>query len=99
MEFARFNMGAILRLYDKKAPRIFRLLLGNPVIMKGMAEHVPDAAAYAPVTVLIDERPDGVHLSYDRMASFLAPYGNAAALKIAQDLDAKIENLLAQACK
>ena len=25
--------------------------------------------ALAPVTILIDERPDGVHLSYDTMAS------------------------------
>jgi uncharacterized protein (DUF302 family) len=99
MEFARFDMGAILRMYHgEKAPRCFRLLIGNPLIMKQMAEHVPDAAAYAPVTILIDQRSDGVHVSYDRVASFLAPYGNAAALKVAQDLDAKIEGLLAEAC-
>ena len=99
MEFARFDMGTILRMYHgEKAPRCFRLLIGNPLIMKQMAEHVPDAAAYAPVTILIDERSDGVHVSYDRMASFLAPYRNAAALKVAQDLDAKIEGLLAEAC-
>lgn len=97
MEFARFDMGAILRIYDKKAPRCFRLLVGNPLIMRQMAEHVPDAAAYAPVTILIDERADGVHLSYDRMTSFLAPYGNAAAMNVAQELDAKIEKLLAEA--
>jgi len=62
--------------------------------MKTMAEHVPDTASYAPVTVLIDEREDGVHLSYDTMASYLAPYGNAAALEIARNLDLKIEALL-----
>jgi hypothetical protein len=28
------------------------------------------------------------------MASLLAPYGNPDALKVAQDLDAKIEHLL-----
>jgi hypothetical protein len=49
-------------------------VIGNPLIMKEMVKHVPDAASYAPVTVLIDERGDGVHLSYDLMASFLAPY-------------------------
>jgi hypothetical protein len=65
--------------------------------MKEMAKHVPDAGSYAPVTVLIDERSDGVHLSYDKMASFLAPYGNPDALKVAQDLDLKVENLLNQA--
>jgi hypothetical protein len=66
-------------------------------LIQEMAKHVPDAASYAPVTVLIDQRPDGVHLSYDTMAGFLAPYGNAEALRIARDLDAKIENLLRQA--
>jgi hypothetical protein len=63
--------------------------------MKEMAKHVPDAASYAPVTILVDERTDGVHLSYDKIASFLSPYGNAEALKVAGDLDAKVEALLA----
>jgi hypothetical protein len=58
---------------------------------------VPDAGSYAPVTFLIDERPDGVHLSYDRMASFLAPYGDTEALAVARDLDSKVETLLQRA--
>jgi len=40
---------------------------------------------------------DGVHLSYDRMATFLAPYGNRDALEVARNLDKKIEDLLRQA--
>jgi uncharacterized protein (DUF302 family) len=71
-----------------------RFVIGNPLVMKEMAKHVPDAGSYAPVTVLVDERTDGVHLSYDKMASFLAPYGNADALAVARDLDSKVENLL-----
>jgi len=71
-----------------------RLVIGNPLIMKEMVKHVPDAGSYAPVTVLIDERADGVHLSYDRMASFLEHYGNADALAVARKLDSKIETLL-----
>jgi hypothetical protein len=62
-----------------------------------MAKHVPEAASYAPVTVLVDERPDGVHLGYDKMASLLAPYGNAEALAVARELDAKIEKLMRNA--
>jgi hypothetical protein len=62
--------------------------------MKEMAKHIPDAGAYAPTTVLVDERQDGVHLSYDKMASLLAPYGNASALAAARDLDSKIEALI-----
>jgi hypothetical protein len=62
----------------------------NPLIMKEMVKHVPDAASYAPVTVLIDERADGVHVSYDLMASFLAPFGNAEASAVARQLDQKV---------
>jgi len=53
-----------------------RFVVGNPVIMNQMLEHVPDTGSYAPVNILLDERPDGVHLSYDTVASFLASYGN-----------------------
>jgi uncharacterized protein (DUF302 family) len=99
MEFQRFDMGGIMRKEKSSAPQSFRFLVGNPLIMKKMAVHVPDAASYAPATILIDERPDGVHLSYDRMASFLAGYRNSEALKVARDLDSKIEALLTSAAK
>jgi hypothetical protein len=62
--------------------------------MKEMAKHVPDSGSYAPPRVLVDEREDGVHLSYDKMASFLAPYGNSSAVAVARDLDSKIETLI-----
>ena len=98
MEFARFDLGAVLRKESGQAmPKILRLVIGNPLVMKEMVKHVPDAGSYAPVTVLIDERADGVHLSYDRMAAFLAPYGGAEALQVARDLDAKVEKLLIEA--
>jgi len=97
MLFVEFDQGMILRKgTDRHGSRIIRLVVGNPLIMKEMAKHVPDAGSYAPVTVLVDERADGVHLSYDRMASLLAPYGNDEALKVARDLDAKVEDLLRQ---
>jgi uncharacterized protein (DUF302 family) len=98
MLFAEFDHGAIVRKETgRDTPRIIRFVIGNPLIMKEMARHVPDAGSYAPVTVLIDERTDGVHLSYDRMASLLAPYGNPHALEVARNLDMKVEELLRQA--
>ena len=74
-----------------------RLIMGNPLIMQQMARYAPDAGSYAPVTVLVDERSDGVHISYDRMASLLAPYRNSEALTVARDLDKKVETLLSEA--
>jgi len=44
-----------------------------------VGQHLPDASSYSPVTILVDERPDGVHRSYDRVASLLTPYGNMEA--------------------
>jgi len=98
MLFMQLDHGAILRKETgRETPKMIRFVIGNPLIMKEMVKHVPDAGSYAPVTVLVDERADGVHLSYDRMASLLAPYGNHDALQVAQNLDKKIEDLLRQA--
>jgi uncharacterized protein (DUF302 family) len=98
MEFIRFDLGEIMRKdRGEKAPRSLRLLIGNPLIMKRMVERVPDAGSYAPVTILIAEREDGVHLSYDKMASLLAPYGSPEALSVARNLDSKVEALLSSA--
>jgi uncharacterized protein (DUF302 family) len=97
MLFMSLDHGAVVRKEaGRDIPRIIRFVIGNPLIMKEMAKHVPDAGSYAPVTVLVDERQDGVHLSYDRMSSLLAPYGNPDALQVAQDLDKKVEDLLKQ---
>jgi uncharacterized protein (DUF302 family) len=97
MLFMSLDHGAVVRKEaGRDIPRIIRFVIGNPLIMKEMAKHVPDAGSYAPVTVLVDERADGVHLSYERMSSLLAPYGSPDALRVAQDLDKKVEDLLKQ---
>jgi uncharacterized protein (DUF302 family) len=95
MLFAEYDLGDILRRETgSTTPKIIRLVIGNPLIMKEMVKHVPDAGSYAPVTVLIDERPDGVHVSYDKMESYLLHYGSPEALAVARNLDAKITALL-----
>jgi uncharacterized protein (DUF302 family) len=95
MEFMRLDHGAVLAKAGVKAePKSVRVILGNPLIMQSMARLVPDAGSYAPVTVLIDRRADGVHITYDEMAGFLGSYGNAEAVKIARDLDTKVKRLV-----
>ena len=97
-EFLRLDLGSALRRDPAAtAYKIVRIIAGNPLIMKRMVKRVPDAGSYAPVTLLLDERGDGVHLTYDTMASYLAPYGESEALKVARDLDSKVEALLAEA--
>jgi uncharacterized protein (DUF302 family) len=97
MQFMRLDLGAVARKERGKAPQSIRYLIGNPLIMTRMLEHVPDAGSYAPVTILVDERAGGGRLSYDRMSSFLASYENAEAMSVARELDAKIEALLTKA--
>jgi uncharacterized protein (DUF302 family) len=97
MLFAKFDLGAFLRKETGlDTPKIIRFDIGNPLIMKELLKHVPEAGSYAPVTILVDEQPDGVvHLSYNKMASLLAIYRNSNALAVARDdSDSKIENLL-----
>jgi hypothetical protein len=102
MEFVRFDHGQFLKKAQSTAatspaPKIVRIVLGNPLIMMAMATHVHDAGSYAPVTLLIDERDGAVRLSYDTMASFLAPYEQPDALRVARELDAKVEALMTSA--
>jgi uncharacterized protein (DUF302 family) len=100
MEFTRFDLGEVLQKENGTTkPRILRIVAGNPLIMKEMVKHVVDAGPYAPVTILIEERLGSVRISYDRMASYLAPYGNSDALKVARELDAKVERILTAAAE
>jgi hypothetical protein len=102
MEFMRFDHGQFLQKTQNSAapvatPRIVRFIMGNPLIMVAMASHVHDAGSYAPVTLLVDERDGAVHLSYDTMSSYLAGYGSPAALRVAAELDSRVEALMTAA--
>src|SRR5438046_8051161 len=51
MLFVAFDHGAIVRkTTGRETARMIRFVIGNPLIMKEMARHVPDAGSYAPVT-------------------------------------------------
>jgi hypothetical protein len=98
MEFMRFNLGDVLKKrFSPQASKSLRIVMGNPVTMSSMTTHVPDAGSYAPVTILIDERPDGVHLTYDTMESYLTSYGNETALDVARELDRQVLGVLEKA--
>ena len=101
MRFLQLDLDQALTL-DPGAPdwsgrRLVRLIAGNPVTMGEMTRDVPDAGSYAPVTILIEEMPDGVtRIAYDTVASEIAPYHDAAASEVAQRLDTEVLDLLRQ---
>jgi hypothetical protein len=83
---------------DQAGRRLVRLIAGNPVTMGQMTRHLPEAGAYAPVTILIAELPGGgTQVAYDTVASAIAPYGDAAASQVAQRLDTDVLSLLRHA--
>ena len=102
MVFLQLDDDSVLTL-DPQAPdwdgrRLVRLIVGNPVTMGRMTRHVADAGSYAPVTILIQQMPDGgTRVAYDTLASALAPYHDAAASEVAQQLDTEVVGLLRQA--
>ena len=101
MRFMQLDEDKALTL-DPEAPdwsgrRLVRLIAGNPVTMGEMTRHVADAGSYAPVTILIQEMPDGgTRVAYDTVASAVAPYHDAAASKVAEHLDTEVLELLRQ---
>lgn len=98
IEFLTLDLGAAVTIRDPDhGRRMLRVIAGNPVTMSKMAATVPDVGSYAPVTVLVIERPDGVTLSYDRVASAIAPYAGRQASAVAEDLDAAVVTLLRDA--
>ena len=102
MRFLQLDLDSALTL-DPQAPdwtgrRLVRLIAGNPVTMGQMTRHVADAGSYAPVTILIQERPDGgTRVAYDSVVSAIAPYHDPAASQVAEQLDTEVLGLLRQA--
>ena len=73
------------------------LIAGNPVTMGEMTRHVSDAGSYAPVTILIQEMPGGgTRVAYGSVAGAIAPYHDAAASEVAEQLDTEVLVLLRQ---
>jgi hypothetical protein len=98
MRFLQLDLDSALTL-DPQAPdwtgrRLVRLIAGNPVTLGQMTRHVADAGSYSPVTILIQEMPDGgTRVAYDTVASAIAPYHDAAASEVAQRLDTEVLGL------
>ena len=98
IEFLSLDLGSALEKRDLTHDRrLLRIIAGNPVTMSTMAATVPDVGSYAPITILIAERAEWTTLSYDRVASALAPYASDSATAVATSLDEAVVALLRSA--
>ena len=71
--------------------------IGNPLLAIQIIEHVPEVALYAPLRVAVYERNDKTCVAYDRFTSLLAQYQHPQVNSIAQLVEQKVEELVAQA--
>jgi hypothetical protein len=72
--FVHLDLDTVLALdpqaRQQAGRRLVRLIAGNPVTMGRITRHLPAAGSYAPVTILIQELPDGgTQVAYDTVAS------------------------------
>ncbi|MDR6972909.1 DUF302 domain-containing protein [Leifsonia shinshuensis] len=98
MVFLELDLGGVVGK-DPQAIgfREVRIIAGNPVTMESMVRTSPAAGAFAPVTILIFESPDGVHVRYDTLTSAVASELSAEALVHARKLDTSVTELLRSA--
>ena len=95
MVFLRLDLGAVVsRDPDADDVRALRIIAGNPVTMESMVRTEPGAGAWAPVTILVFERADGVHVRYDTVVSALDLDADPAAVTAANGLDDEVLTLL-----
>ncbi len=100
LEFLHLDLGAAIRVGSLNSPyRMIRIIAGNPVIMQSMAQSVPAAGSYAPITILVYQFESDVFVCYDTLASLLTAYDNKDVLQIATDLDNKVIALIERAVK
>ena len=84
MLFAEFELGAVLRRETGlETPKIIRFLVGNPLIMKEMVKHVPDAGCFLTATRTLLPSPEIL------MQKLQPCYANARA-EIGQKFSARL---------
>jgi uncharacterized protein (DUF302 family) len=97
MLFRTSDHGTLLRLAGQKKKAI-QYLVGNPLFAVQMTQHDIRASLYAPLRVLIYENEAGkTALEYDSASSLFGQFGNVKVTEVANMLDRKMEQLVAQA--
>jgi len=94
---SKIEPGALLRLSGKPT-RATQYAIGNPLLAIQMIEHAPEAALYAPLRLAVYENRAGkAVVAYERFTSQLAQYPNPEIAPVAQLVEQKLEELVAEA--
>lgn len=81
-----------------KPRRVAQYAIGNPLLAIQMIEHASEAALYAPLRLVVYEnRAGNAVVAYERFTSQLAPYPQPEIAPVAQLVEQKLEELIAEA--
>lgn len=99
MIFAKLDHGFLFNL-DGKKRKVFRYLIGNPLIAYSMTKHDVGAALYAPLTVLIyDVSAHTTRVEFDLPSTLFGKFGNSEVTNVGLHLDKKLAALIASAAE
>ena len=99
MIFSVFDHGAALNMVGARR-NARQYLIGNPLTAIQMSRHDIRAALYAPLRVLVYEQKAGQTIvEYDQPSSLFGQFGRGEVTHVALTLDAKLEQVIAQAAE
>jgi uncharacterized protein (DUF302 family) len=94
---SKIEPGALLTLSGKPT-RDAQYAIGNPLLAIQMIEHAPEVALYAPLRLVVYENRAGkAVVAYERFTSQLAQYPYPEVAAVAQLVEHKLDELVAQA--
>ena len=80
-----------------KTSRVTQYTIGNPLFATRMIMHMPEAALYAPLKVVIYADEEGkTFVAYDGFVSLLAQYQRDEITQVARVVEQKLEALIAE---
>jgi uncharacterized protein (DUF302 family) len=96
MLFAEFDHGAWLARFGIRR-QVLRWILGNPLIAVTMLRHDVTAGLFAPVEILLTDRPGegGSSVTYLKPSTLMG--SNPAVLEAARALDLKLDSFITRA--
>jgi uncharacterized protein (DUF302 family) len=98
--FQRLDHGTLLTVLGGRPTRATTYVFGNALIAVEMTKHAPRVALYVPLRLLVYEiDPGRLAVTYDVPSRALAQCASPEVDSIAQGLDAKVQQLVADAAR
>lgn len=93
--FYKVEQSLLLSLVGKTS-RATQYTIGNPLFATQMTRHMPEAALYAPLKLVVYEDEEGrTFVAYDNFISLLVQYQREEITQVAREVEQKLEALIA----